>query len=668
MMHRASLSPTSPTGTWRLITLGVLGVLGALGALSHDALAMYPVPPASISYADLTSIDARTKLCTRRPVQGAAIYAAMTGQTAANKLRDVELLQHAATRLGYGLSPFGPLVPGRSNDCTTVFIAEEIARQISVLGANSDHPLVMQARRGLLPLTRFLRNDINQAVARFKPLDPGGESYGTLWWESWMQVAGLMTYREMVGTQNQLGNGTIVDHQIAVEEVMAEFWFNHFNVAASKPVQYFYGRDSYPEALRFALGGTFASLLRVAMRQPGMIVYLDNQNNIYDPVRDVASNQNLARELLELHTFGVGPRESADDPRPYGQSDVVALAKILTGWHAQHHSVLLLNGASGFVYHDTLDADVPVRFLGTDYPPTGEARPSAVLNDLANHAQTRTAICTKLSRIFYAPELVAGARDACIAAWGTVGDLKAILLALMQRPEFWGRGNYRKLYRTPIEIVVSAMRQMGANIVDVAFAVTDEGRTEAPFEPSALTPSSFMTAIRDLQNSRAALFIMGSNRRIENLMGTQRSNVAPPTGYPLDGARFFSTAYIDTVSRTAMELAGLFEQLNTSSRRDLTSWQYTRPPIVADIDARGSDFAVQKYANETLAMGDVLALTRSANAAVSPFVFQPSHQRIVSEVAAAPSAWAYWEATPSNKVLEKAWAGVALGNVEQLKK
>src|ERR1043165_8397982 len=138
MMHRASLSPTSPTGTWRLITLGVLGVLGAL---SHDALAMYQVPPASISYADLTSIDARTKLCTRRPVQGAAIYAAMTGQTAANKLRDIELLQHAAARLGYGLSPFGPLVPGRSNDCTTVFIAEEIARQISVLGANSDHPL-----------------------------------------------------------------------------------------------------------------------------------------------------------------------------------------------------------------------------------------------------------------------------------------------------------------------------------------------------------------------------------------------------------------------------------------------------------------------------------------------------------------------------------------------
>jgi len=653
--------------SFRSLPSNALVVL-VLCSLGSGALAMNPVAPATIGYSDLTSLNPQTNLCMRRPVHGAAIYAAMTNQSAANKLRNVELLQHAASRLGFGLSPFGPLVPGNSNDCTTVFIAEEIVRQIGLLGANEDHPHVLTARRGLLPLTRFLRNDINQAVARFKTLDPSGESYGSLWWEAWLQVAGLMTYREMVGSQGLRGNGTIVDHQIALEEVLAELWFNHFNVAASKSHQYMYGRDSYPEALRFGLGGTFGSLLRVAMRQPAMLVYLDNQNNLYDPATGSAANQNLARELLELHTFGVGPRESPGDGRPYGQSDVVELAKILTGWHAHHHSVLLPQGASGFVYHGALDADVPVRFLGTDYPPTGEARALAVLSALADHAQTKTAICTKLSRAFYAPELLAGARDACVAAWGTGGDLKAIMLALLQRPEFWGRSNYRKLYRTPIEIVVSAMRQMGANIVDVAYAVSAEGRAETVFTPSALTPSSYMTAIRDLQASRAAFFIHGSNRRIENLMGIQRMNIAPPTGYALDGSRFFSTGYIDTVSRTAMELAGLFEQLHTSSRQDFTSWQYTRPPIVSDINASGSDFAVQKYVNERLAMGDILPLARNATPAVSPFVLQPSHRRIISEVAAASASWAYWEATPSNKVLEKTWAGVALGNVEQLKK
>ena len=124
-----------------------------------------------------------------------------------------------------------------------------------------------------------------------------------------------MTFREMVGTQRVL-DGKLYDHQIALEEVMAEFWFNHFNVAAAKPTQYIYGSNSYPEALRFALGGTFAHLLQTALQQPAMIVYLDNQNNLYDPVIGSAGNQNLARELLELHTFGVGPRESDADTGP----------------------------------------------------------------------------------------------------------------------------------------------------------------------------------------------------------------------------------------------------------------------------------------------------------------------------------------------------------------
>lgn len=652
-------------GRSRWFTLLVVAVLAALGG---PALAMNPVVPATIRYSDLPLVNAQTKLCIKRPSSGAAIYAAMTSQSAANKLRPVEILEHAATRLGYGLSPFGPLVPALSNDCTSVFIAEELVRQVGLLGANEDNPAVLAVRRGLLPLTRFLRNDINQAIARFKTQDPSGESYNSLWWQAWQQVAGLMTYREMVGTQRQMEDGTIVDHQIALEEVLAELWFNHFNVAASKPTQYVYGRDSYPEAIRFALGGTFASLLRAATRQPGLIVYLDNQENIYDPATESASNQNFARELLELHTLGVGPSEAPGDGRPYGQSDVEDMAKIMAGWHAQHHSVLLPEGASGFVYHPSLAANVPVTFLGTTYPATGEARALAVLAMLADHPQTKTAICTKLSRVFYAPELVAGARDACVAAWGTGGDLKAIMLALLQRPEFWSRANYRKLYRTPIEVVVSAMRGMGANLADVAYAVNAEGRTETPFTPSSLTPSSYMAAINDLQVSAAALFISGANRRIENLMGTQRLNVAPPTGYAIDGSRFFSTSYVDTVSRTALELAGLFEQLNAGSRRDLTSWQYTEPLLRSDIGTRGSDFAMEKYVNERLASGDVLSLTRSANPAVSPFVLPPSHGAILSTVAATPDIWAFWEAHPANKVMGKAWAGAALGNAAQMRK
>jgi hypothetical protein len=204
----------------RFLRLLVVAVLCLVG---HHARAMNPVAPATIGYSDLPNVNPQTGLCAKRPTSGTAIYGAMTSQSAPNRLRPVEILEHAATRLGYGLSPFGPLVPARSNDCTSVFIAEELVRQVGLLGANEDNPAVLTVRRGLLPLTRFLRNDINQAVARFKTQDPSGESYSSLWWQAWQQVAGLMTYREMVGTQRQLQDGTIVDHQIALEELLAEF-------------------------------------------------------------------------------------------------------------------------------------------------------------------------------------------------------------------------------------------------------------------------------------------------------------------------------------------------------------------------------------------------------------------------------------------------------------
>lgn len=640
-------------------------VLGLAFSWAKPVQAMNPVQPPAISYVDLTWIASGR--CVKRPVRGVAIYDAMT--RGPSRMSDVELLQHAATRLGYGLSSLGPLVPNKANDCTTVFIAEEIARQISVLGVNEDNPLLMETRRGLLPLTMFRRNAINQAIVDFKAQDPSGASYGSLWWEAWLQVAGLMTFREMVGTQRVL-DGKLYDHQIALEEVMAEFWFNHFNVAAGKPTQYIYGSNSYPEALRFALGGTFASLLKTAMQQPAMVVYLDNQNNLYDPTTGSAGNQNLARELLELHTFGVGPRDpgASASTGPYGQQDIEELAKILAGWHAYHHGHDVPDSEFGFVYHDQLDADLPVTFLGVPYPATGKARVEAVLAALAAHAQTRSAVCTKLSRLFYAPSLVGSASDACQAVWGTGGDLKAMLLTLLSREQFWARSNYRNVYRTPIEIVVSAMRQMGANIVDAAYATHAEGRTASPFDPATMTPSSYLAAIEALKASRTAAFISGPNRRIENLLGTQRMNVAPPTGYSLDGARYFSTGYIDTVSRTALELAGLFEQMNPASRRDFVSVQYTQPLIWDDIEANGRNFAMQKYVGERLGMGDVLSIHRPVVLSRSPYVFPPSHQTILSAVAANQSYWAYWEATPSNKVLEKAWAGVALGNVQQLRK
>ncbi len=515
----------------------------------------------------------------------------------------------------------------------------------------------------------YPRSDINAAIIRFQASAPGSTAAGDMWWESWHNAANLSMLRELVGSQTVTATGTIIDHQVNLEALFSEFWFNHLNISTGKATQYAYGKDGYVETLKVQIGSTFFNVLRAALRHPAMIVYLDNQANFYDSSTDSAGNQNLARELLELHTFGLGPRTSPTDTASiYGQPEIEAMAKVLAGWNAVSYKTAVASGASGFVFNSALAANIPVAFIGVSYPATGEARVEAVLKWLSNHAQTKKFICTKLSSLLYADSLVAAARDACVAAWGVDGNLRSIYKALLARGEFWSSANYRTLYRTPIELVVSALRAEGVNLVDFEYVVRTLGMTEARFRPATLTDAdAFATDILAFRELAPRSFLQQAGYRIEHLMGVPRTSFAAPTGYSQDGADYFSTAYIDDVSRLAHELAGLLSLFNPS-RNDKTSRTIAQAVVVNDPDRLQSPVGpMWRYVVETLGLGTVVGAPASATP-LAPYRLPASQQAALGQIATTPTFWAYWTVTPGGQLFEKTWPASVLGNAAQLRK
>jgi uncharacterized protein (DUF1800 family) len=594
---------------------------------------------AQLTTAQLGSVDAQGR-CTIRPTGGAAIYGAMVGARAQGGLSDPQLLHHAASRLGYGTSPIGPLTVDRANDCTTVFLADELDRQLVALGTRADTAQLARVRRGLLPLTLSPRVELNATLWRLRqaPENATLNAYGNLAFEARTELVWYKTLREILGSQRVEPNGVLADVQVNLEEVLAEFWLNHFNVNIERIANYYHGVDGFPEVVRRAQGGTFAALLRAALRHPGMITYLDNMTNRCDPVTDAASNQNLARELLELHTLGAGP-----DRGIYGQADVEAMASALCGWNAVPYGTVPAS-PDGFVYNSLLASPRPLTILGQVYPATGEARVAAILSGLARHNATRAHLCRKLSERFYAPGLAPAAASACVAAWGIDGDLRAMARRLIERPEFWQASNARVLLRNPIELVAAVARQLGVSVVDLNATTVAAGLTEAPFTLATLTPQSTIDAITSLRGQGPYKVLRDLGSRIRTLLGVARASVAPPTGYPMDGAAYLSAGYIDDVSRLGVDTAGALAFMGETYRTDLAAKIY-RTSLDAKLAATSSNVALTWFLETQLRLFKVT----TGGAPAPPYVLPASHLSTLRSVFATTTGWAFHSSAPSVK-------------------
>lgn len=193
-------------------------------------------------------------------------------------------------------------------------------------------------------------------------------------------------------------------------ERLVRFWSNHFAISVDKFQASLFAGPMEREAIRPHRAGRFADMLLAVERHPGMLVYLDNAQSIGDDsrlgvqsarraqrnpeARKRGLNENLAREILELHTIGVDGG--------YAQGDVAELARAITGWSVARPADRQRRGGDAFVFRAAAHEQGARRVLGTSYPEAGEGQGEAILRDLALHPATARHLSLKLARHFVA--------------------------------------------------------------------------------------------------------------------------------------------------------------------------------------------------------------------------------------------------------------------------
>jgi uncharacterized protein (DUF1800 family) len=234
-------------------------------------------------------------------------------------------------------------------------------------------------------------------------------------------------------------------------ERLVLFWGNHFTVSVQKPVIAALVNRFEVEAIRPHVMGRFADMLKAVARHPAMLLYLDNAQSFGPDSqagrrRGKGLNENLAREILELHTLGVDGG--------YTQADVIAFAKILTGWTLQSRD------RASFAFQPRAHEPGTQRLLGRSYGAGDINDGLRALDDLARHPATAHHIATKLARHFIADEPPADAVAQLAEVFSrTDGDLAAVSRALVMMPASWQQPMAK--FKTPYEFAVSALRLTG---------------------------------------------------------------------------------------------------------------------------------------------------------------------------------------------------------------
>jgi uncharacterized protein (DUF1800 family) len=245
-------------------------------------------------------------------------------------------------------------------------------------------------------------------------------------------------------------------------ERLVVFWSNHFCISANKGgLARMWAGSFEREAIRPHVLGRFGDMLKAVEQHPAMLFFLDNQQSLGPDSRagqnrNRGLNENLAREVMELHTLGVGGG--------YTQDDVTSLARVITGWTFAGRQGQL--GTPGtFVFNANAHQPGAQRVMGKVYQANGVAQGEAVLSDIARHPSTAKFIATKFSRHFVADDppqaLVARLQDVFTR---TDGDLRALAIALLDSNEAW-QAPLGKM-RSPYEFLVASGRLLARNPED----------------------------------------------------------------------------------------------------------------------------------------------------------------------------------------------------------
>ncbi|WP_250484412.1 DUF1800 family protein [Caballeronia sp. GaOx3] len=253
-------------------------------------------------------------------------------------------------------------------------------------------------------------------------------------------------------------------------ERLVHFWANHFAVSIEKPPVAMLAGSFENEAIRPHVLGRFEDMLVAAERHPAMQIFLDQARSVgpdspaaaraamRNPDNKRGLNENLAREIMELHTLGVRSG--------YTQADVTEFARALTGWSL---GAMTSNAAKNpndptppgaFVFRPRLQEPGVRTVMGKQYAQTDEAQPLAVLHDLANSPATAHHVAEKLARHFVADTPPPALVDRLARVFSdTGGDLPSVYRALADAPEAWPSAPAK--FKTPWDWTVSSLRGLG---------------------------------------------------------------------------------------------------------------------------------------------------------------------------------------------------------------
>lgn len=412
----------------------------------------------------------------RKLLTGAVLLVVLVSFTASTKkLTERERALHALNRLAFGPRPGD--VDRVVKDGVDVWIAQQL------------HPEAIPDREVDARLTKYPTLEMSDAEildTYYKPILEARKEAKAAAAEAGQEVypkAMLAELRKEIPpekrpqrvVQELMDQRLIraVDSDRQLNEVMVDFWFNHFNVFSRKEIDRFLLTSYERDVIRPHIWGRFEDLLMATAKSPAMLIYLDNarsvaapENRPQRPQRFMAPraqnanrgglNENYAREIMELHTLGVDGG--------YTQKDVTELARVFTGWSLTRPQ----QGDASFVFRHNLHDMGAKTVLGVHFPAGGGMEEGErMIHILAHHPSTAHHIayqlCQRLVSDDPPPALVNRVAKRFL---DTDGDLRQTVKAVLDSPEFWDPKYYDAKVKSPFEYVASAVRAVGGHLDD----------------------------------------------------------------------------------------------------------------------------------------------------------------------------------------------------------
>ena len=397
---------------------------------------------------------------------------------------DDRTIVHVLNRIGFGPAP-GDIARVRDVGLATYIDRQLHPQRIADAGIDARlagfttlHKSTQELAREYFVLALMLRRREQQRQATTGVPAPQEPQPGTREMRSPEQMDAMRAERSVLVELSQQRLIRAVHSERQLEEVLVDFWFNHFNVFAGKGPTRMYLTEYERDVIRPHVLGKFRDLLGATAQSPAMLFYLDNWQSAAPnqdrmgrrgqpqrrgmspiasqpnrPVRGL--NENYARELMELHTVGVDGG--------YTQKDVQEVARAFTGWTIDRP-----RQGGAFRFEPRIHDDGEKVVLGHRIKSGGGKKDGErVLDILPEHPSTARFIATKLARKFVADVPPSGVVDRAAARFrDTHGDIREVVRTIITSPEFFAPAAYRAKVKSPYEFVASAARASNANVTN----------------------------------------------------------------------------------------------------------------------------------------------------------------------------------------------------------